>query len=314
MFCGVKHESTSFGPEADFNTIKSIIDKLDNSGILRINYFGGEPLVYPNIIDAIIYSKRLGMFNSMVTNGLLINEEKCRLLQYNLDAIAISEHGLRYFHDKVTRRSGAFDHVLRNIKLLKNYSIPVTINMTVTKENYQTIPEFVEFMVNEAKVDTFALNRCIPSENSKLFSEITSPGINELIDSLYLIKETDEKFKDIKIKYAIHFPYCITDDKSLYKYIGSCGMGQNYISIDQLGNLQMCSYTNKIIGNIFKDDLQLIWNNNKILKGFRLEEWLPNRCKNCEQKYSYLAGCKVSANKGYFAPDILLNDGGVNYD
>lgn len=310
IFCGVEHKSLIKDTEQEYDKILEIIDKLDTNNVLRINFFGGEPLMYPKILDAISYAKSKGIFTSLVSNGLNITESMCSKLKGNLDSIGISLHGLKEEHESLTRIKNSFDKTIKNIQILNKYNIPVSINMTVTKNNYKSIEETVDTILKKCKIEYFAFNRCIP--NSFIPKEINEklvPTRENLIESLEIIDKLSDKYKNIKFKYAIHFPHCIVKEKKLRKYIGKCGFGQNYISIDKDGNIQLCSYTNKILGNIFENNLKEIWESNKEIQEYRSEKWLPNKCISCEDKNICMAGCKVSANKGFFAPDILIESG-----
>ena len=71
IFCGVEHKSEFFEPEKKLDKIKKIIDVLYDKGILRINFFGGEPLVYPEIIEAVKYAKEKGLYITLISNGMI---------------------------------------------------------------------------------------------------------------------------------------------------------------------------------------------------------------------------------------------------
>ena len=58
IFCGVEHKSLQFEKEIKLENIKKIIDILYDNNVLRINFFGGEPTVYPDIIEAVKYAKK----------------------------------------------------------------------------------------------------------------------------------------------------------------------------------------------------------------------------------------------------------------
>ena len=56
----------------------------------KVNFAGGEPLLYTGLADAIEFSKRLGLTTSIVTNGSLLNEPTISHLAGRLDICAIS--------------------------------------------------------------------------------------------------------------------------------------------------------------------------------------------------------------------------------
>lgn len=312
IFCGVEHKSESFEKEKKLDKIKKIIDILCDNGILRINFFGGEPLVYPDIIEAVKYAKEKGLYTTLISNGIIWLEKNNELKNY-LDGIAISLHGKKESHCTLARTNEKiYNIVLNHIKKISDLKIPLTINMTVTAQNYMDITEFVNDMLQKYNISGFAFNRYIP--NPELPKDInTSLLMNkeQLNETLVMIDKLSNKYKDVNFKYAIHFPLCIVENKDLLKYVGNCGFGQNYISIDCDGNMQPCSYMYETIGNIFNDNLEEAWNNNDLLKAYRSLEWLPEKCKDCNLFDSCYAGCKETRNMP-FSYDILLDE--VDYE
>lgn len=308
IFCGVEHKSDFFEKNVDLSKIKRIIDILYDNDLLRINFFGGEPMVYPEIVEAVKYAKEKGFYTTLITNGILWNNAFDEFKKY-LDGIAVSLHGIKKSHCNLSRSNEKTYELIRNhIKSISNLKIPLTLNMTVTALNYMDIPNFVDDIMNNYKVSAFAFNRYIP--NPDLPEKIRKSmlmNIEQINESLTLIDKVAQKYVNVNFKYAIHFPLCIVKDKTLLKYVGDCGFGQNYVSIDCEGNIQPCSYMNENIGNLFEDDLEFIWNNNSLLNDYRKLNWLPEKCTKCNLFSRCHAGCKET-RKDVFSYDILLDE------
>ena len=134
-------------PELCRNLEKSklIISKLKESGIDRINFTGGEPLLCENLGELIKYAKELGMATSIVTNGYYLVEDtgKDFLEEYGryLDWIGMSlDSGKEEIEIALGRGYG--DHVKRvrrAVELIRKLHphIGVKINTVVTKLNWQ---------------------------------------------------------------------------------------------------------------------------------------------------------------------------------
>lgn len=307
-FCGVHHRTNSFQKEVSAKKLCEIVDKLYQADILRINYFGGEPTVHPELLSIMKYSKTLRFFNSIVTNGLYVPKN---ISQYKeaIDALAVSLHGLKEEHCKLGRvNEDAYDLILKNLKIYANLEIPITINMTVTPENYQSIPQFVDFLLKFLPISAFAFNRYIPSP-SVMQSDKKKyvMNVHQLNESLEKIDIAASQHPNVQFRYAIHFPYCIVKNPRMLKYIGNCGFAQNYISVDCDGNLQTCSYSNQVLGNIFEDDLRSIWQDHETLVRYRAQKWLPAKCQQCCHLLKCAAGCKMTG-EGAFSPDYLLRE------
>ena len=53
--------------------VKKIIEESNNLGVNRLTFTGGEPLLYPGLIELAQYAKQLGIPElALLTNGLLI--------------------------------------------------------------------------------------------------------------------------------------------------------------------------------------------------------------------------------------------------
>ena len=63
-------------PEIDFKKTCESIKYFRKLGFREVNISGGEPLLYPKIFDLIRFCKRLGLYTTVNTNGLLIPKIK----------------------------------------------------------------------------------------------------------------------------------------------------------------------------------------------------------------------------------------------
>jgi radical SAM protein with 4Fe4S-binding SPASM domain len=56
----------------------------------------------------------------------------------------------------------------------------------------------------------------------------------------------------------------------------------------------MCPESNFILGNIFKERLEDIWQKSPFLKYYRSLKWVPDICKDCKYLHECLCGCRVT--------------------
>ena len=71
LFCYRDRESK----ELNFDKQKKIIQKIAESGIRKVTFAGGEPLLVEKIQDLILYANKNGLITSLTTNGILLNHE-----------------------------------------------------------------------------------------------------------------------------------------------------------------------------------------------------------------------------------------------
>jgi len=82
--------------DMDFKLYKKIIDEgaENNLRAIKLNY-GGEPLLYPKLVNAIKYAKKNGIIDIQLnTNGTFLNNGMVKsLIRSGLDLIILSDYG-----------------------------------------------------------------------------------------------------------------------------------------------------------------------------------------------------------------------------
>ncbi len=123
---------------ADKKTVKDIIDTLASKGIEKLNFAGGEPLMYPLLQPALRYAKELGMVVSIVTNASLITPSKFKEMAPNLDWMGISVDSAREQVEIALGRGRGkhISHAAQVADWTNDYGISLKVNTTVTKLNY----------------------------------------------------------------------------------------------------------------------------------------------------------------------------------
>jgi len=78
--------------------------------------WGGEPMLYPDILPLISYIKKKGMPISLVTNGTLMKDRIPQIVENKLDVLLFSIDGPRDTHDCIRGYKGAFDQTIRAVQ------------------------------------------------------------------------------------------------------------------------------------------------------------------------------------------------------
>ena len=109
-FCSVKNKNKNY---IDIKLLKKILLDLKELNILDVYYTGGEPLLHPDFEEIINFGYSLGIRQTILTNGLLIN--KYKYLMDKIMCVCVSLHGGKYLHNKLTG-SNCYEKVVSNIK------------------------------------------------------------------------------------------------------------------------------------------------------------------------------------------------------
>ncbi len=97
----------------------------------------------------------------------------------------------------------------------------------------------------------------------------------------------------------------------LADFVGGCGAGRFYMSIEPNGDLYPCVFfphdEELKLGNLLEDDFEEVWKNNPLLKTLRNKNLLDDHCGSCESK-NICGGCRARAYT-YFG-DVKAPDPG----
>lgn len=289
---------------------KRFIDEVAPIGP-QINLRGGEPLLYPHIVEFMRYVHEKGAFLSLETNATYLKKHAYDVARY-VDSISISVDGPREVHDYVRGVEGTFDRVKEGIlevkKAMKELGIkkaqPFNLNFVINIDNYHALPQMVD-VAKELGVSDLTLSLCyyFDDEMGRQYEEAMSKkfGIEAVtwrgflknerdMDFELLVKNVRETINNSKgIRFSI-FPN-ITDEriKTWYEDLGRqvsfeyCHAPWFLVNVMPNGDVNFCTdFGDYVIGNITEQKLLDMWFDEKAMR-FR-EEILKDRfsiCKRC---------------------------------
>ncbi|KGK99659.1 hypothetical protein LI82_00070 [Methanococcoides methylutens] len=134
-FCFYKNMSGEF---KDIEKGRQKLETLKAKGIEKINFAGGEPLLYKNLNQLLKMAKDIGFTVSIVTNAALLNEKNLREMSEYVDWVGISVDSV---DEEIERQLGRgngnhVEHVRKVCKLVHENGMKLKINSTITKINY----------------------------------------------------------------------------------------------------------------------------------------------------------------------------------
>ena len=181
-FCFYKNMNGEFN---DIDKAESKLKMLRSLGIEKINFAGGEPLLYKKLNCLLEMAKKMGFTVSIVTNASLLNERNIQELSTYVDWIGISVDSA---DDRIEKELGRgygkhVEHAKEVSKLIHEYGMKLKINTTVMELNYSE--DMRQFIAS------------VSPERWKVFQFINMKGQNDDALDLAITKEKFEKFKEI---------------------------------------------------------------------------------------------------------------------
>ena len=163
-------ESTSH-PQAEwglpFETVARVIGEIAELGAARLSISGGEPLVRKDIFDIIDVANGYGLKVNLATNGSLVERNRERLANANLDSVFTSVDGLEETNDHFRRHRGAFKKTFRALELFREMGIADRmINTMVHPGNLHEMEELGDWVMASAASD-WRIALALPSGRAK---------------------------------------------------------------------------------------------------------------------------------------------------
>ncbi len=149
-FCAVGNRLYENG---DFEFHQKVLREHRAEGCDLVDFDGGEPTLYPQLLQIIKYARRLGYHQVNITsNGRSMSypETAKKILASGITSLLISCHGsTAAIHDEAVAVKGAFVQTvegIRNVIKMKPTSLDFGVNITLTKTNWHELPTYFALM------------------------------------------------------------------------------------------------------------------------------------------------------------------------
>jgi len=148
IFCYYKHQSLR--GFKNLSNLKIEIMKAKIRGNKFLDFTGGEPTLFPKIIDLIKFATSLGLSTCVITHGqnLLKNKLVDKLIDAGVDDFLISIHGVEEVHDRLTNSKGGFERVNELINYLKRRNFSFRTNTVITNWNYHQFDRLRRYLIS----------------------------------------------------------------------------------------------------------------------------------------------------------------------
>lgn len=144
-FCSANETSASVWTAPDVMLRK--IARVARSGVRRLSFSGGEPMLSPHLEEFVRAARRTGIETvELVTNGTLLGQKRVdALAEAGLDVAFVSLHAhTEELSRTQTRKVGDFQRTIDGIGRLLSAGVRVSINHVINARNYRFVTRFVE--------------------------------------------------------------------------------------------------------------------------------------------------------------------------
>lgn len=200
LFCMKKEDILNCKKITRESVLREIV-KAKKEGYTKIDFFGGEPIVFIFLSEAIAFAAEIGLRTALATNGTNFAsasyaKEFFEKNRKSATKIRISVHShLSEIHDRITCVKGSHAKTMEGISRIIKHTKP-TINVVITTLNQDHLEEIVERMysmgVRYIKFSCLVMHGDIV-QNKWLFAKPTE-YMSQLAKALVLAKKLNFEF------------------------------------------------------------------------------------------------------------------------
>ena len=286
-----------------------IVEEIVGNKIFSVVITGGEPLiVIREIAPHIKYLVDNDVVVTMNSNLALMTRDIAAIVKdLGIKSILVSLPSIdKNINNSITGSQGSLEKIINGIKIALEFGFIVSVNMVVSKKNFNSVMETAEF-VSTLGIKNFCATRASDPSSNCEFSQYLL-DINEFRQLELILKEAKEKFR-LNTDSLEANPVCSFGDFKPDHSYRFCCAGKSTCTIGSNGEIRPCNRSTMVYGNI-SEGLIPCWDS---MDDWRSEKWIPIECSDCKLKYLCGGGCKADAVKTYCdisKPDPLCD---LNY-
>lgn len=269
LFCYRDRDSR----DMDFERQKIIVEKIAGSGIRKVTFAGGEPLMVDRLRDLILYAKQKGLIVSLTTNGILMTDEWLEFCVRNLDWITFSLDGAdEKTQTAMGRNPGHTERTRGLLEKIKNTDMKrcrVKLNTVVSRVNQDYVTDIADWVLG------YSVSRW------KLFQFVPLRGSAREHGERFFI--SDESFARTVEKVR----QLMGEEGQRVAVSGRENIESAYFVIFPNGDIRISTGLNdQLMGNAIRNDLEEIWHRGSYRRELHEErtKFIIEEGKEYEQK------------------------------
>lgn len=257
-------------------------------GVQNITISGGEPILNKHLADFLIKCGNNNFSVNLLSNLTLLTDDLISILRCNpLFSVQTSLYSMdEHIHDLITGVSGSFRKTVSAIGKLHKHNIPMQINTPIIKQNansYDSVKEWAN-MMNITSSNDLMLFGCYDNSCSNLHCRIPMSDIKSILQRKFQNhQEVEAAIRD-------------AEAKQISEHSPICSVCKNSLCISSHGEVYPCEgWQGLKIGNLNKQSLLDIWNNNPIVHQLR------------SLTFKDFKSCMKCSNRRYCPTCLIMN-------
>lgn len=236
-----------------------LTDMIVNHGIRKINFAGGEPFLYPDLMECVRHCKQMGATTSVITNGSLLKADDMNSMAGTLDWVGFSiDSCFESTEMALGRHADGIQHINNVISLSEaahDAGIHVKLDIVITAQSSKDDFRCLIDMMNPERVKFMQVTRV---------GGVNDDGYQETCVDQKTFDDVIERHHDIVLRSGKHPVFERSDD-----------IIDSYLMVDPLGRVRLGTshgYQYVEYGDYWSGDVKV--NVDKYISRGALYEWV----------------------------------------
>lgn len=273
----------------DFDTMKEVVNDFAELGVEGVEISGGgEPLMYPQIIQAIAFMRGKGLKVGMFSNGTLLNDELAEFLVQNLLFLRIAfDAGTPETYKKIHGRDD-FDTLVKNLEAVVGYKSKHGASKAtggkvgprqMTDAKYGTATVGAKYLVSAKNWQELSRAAALARDIGLDYLQYKALRASKFTPEGEVLDQAREEAKKAEALSDGRFQVFGSLEKT--KPIGRCFLNPIHPVVDAKGDMYLCAFfhhrkeTHRI-GNVYEKSFPEIWYSERHFEAFRNTK--PKEC------------------------------------
>jgi uncharacterized protein len=281
-------------------TVKRAIEFIKKASMGRrsvgVNFYGGEPLLFPDIVFTILKELKewadengVQLSTTFTSNGTLFTEDIVKSLKDYNHEVQITLCGPKEIHDTIRidkKGNGTYERLMDVVELFRAHGIAYHIRVDVDQDNYDGIKSLLDDLKNRGYEGTY-IGFC-PIGKDICYTEL----------------ERDTKEVDVvsltRLSKIAHDMGFHTNPIYIHNFVEGCSaLSDNFLAVDPQGHVYKCiaapNYTEHRFGTLNENGEVINMNYEAYCKWTLRDPLCIEECVQCKFAPICGGGCALSA-------------------
>jgi pyrroloquinoline quinone biosynthesis protein E len=273
---------------------KSVLLQASRLGVLQVGLSGGEPLLYPGLVELVAEARARELYTNLITSGLGLGSEKIRELKAaGIDTVQLSfQSDEKILSDSI---AGTRSHEAKLLvaEELRRAEIPFSINVVLHRKNIDRLEEMVRLAEKLGAIRIELAN--------VQFYGWAFRNRGALLPTKEQVIEADRitRRERARLEGAMQVIYVLPDYYERRPKPCLHGWGRRGLTVNPAGYVMPCQAADCIpdlrFENVQSKSLEWIWLQSEAFNRFRGTEWMMEPCRSCEFREMDFGGCRCQA-------------------